>query len=375
MNDKLKGLLLGLSIGTMLTGSIAYASGTQIEVYFQNIKYMFDGFEKKTTEEQGQGFIYNGTTYVPLRFVSEALGKEVQWDSETETAWIGKKVDMSSVVATYEGGQVTRGEYEKYLAIIQLIEPSRDEPDDEYKKMIVDQMIASRIVESKLGEEAKAKASSAVDTQMNDPETKKFLGSRASEMSKKSITEADIRQYIHDTVAIDTWLQTFVTDELLKQSYDKLVQSKDESVVSASVRHILIMKEDEDGKQRSKEAVAQKVKEVQEKLKNGGDFAALAKQYSEDTGSKDNGGLYKGAPVTDWGEAFQKAAMTLELNKISEPVESEYGFHIMRVESRGTIPYDRFDTMELKYKILDQQYRQLMDVDLPRHIKTIELPK
>lgn len=47
----------------------AYASrGSQIEVYFQKMKYMFDGMEKKPATEQG--FIYNGTMYVPLRFVS-----------------------------------------------------------------------------------------------------------------------------------------------------------------------------------------------------------------------------------------------------------------------------------------------------------------
>lgn len=90
MKDKLKGLLLGLVIGTLLSGTVVYASGsTSINVFFRDLKYMFDGVEKKPTSDQG--FIYEGTTYVPLRFVGEALGKEVEWDGPNETIWIGKK--------------------------------------------------------------------------------------------------------------------------------------------------------------------------------------------------------------------------------------------------------------------------------------------
>lgn len=88
MRDKLKGLLLGLVIGVMVSGTVVYASGsTSIDVFFRDLKYMFDGVEKKPVD---RGFIYEGTTYVPLRFVSEALGKEVEWDGPNETIWIGK---------------------------------------------------------------------------------------------------------------------------------------------------------------------------------------------------------------------------------------------------------------------------------------------
>ncbi|WP_051775048.1 NPCBM/NEW2 domain-containing protein [Paenibacillus tyrfis] len=90
MKERLKGILIGSALTTMLMGSVAYAAnGTQIEVYFKNLKYMIDGTQKVPTE--GQGFIYEGTTYVPLRFIGEALGKEVNWDGSTETIWVGKK--------------------------------------------------------------------------------------------------------------------------------------------------------------------------------------------------------------------------------------------------------------------------------------------
>ena len=66
MKDKVKGLIVGLTIGSVLSGTVAFAAGNQIEVAFRNLKYMFDGVEKAPTE--AKGFIYEGSTYVPLRF-------------------------------------------------------------------------------------------------------------------------------------------------------------------------------------------------------------------------------------------------------------------------------------------------------------------
>ncbi|MBE1441721.1 peptidylprolyl isomerase [Paenibacillus sp. OAS669] len=374
MNDKFKGLVLGLSLGVMLTGSVAYASGTQIEVYFQNIKYMFDGIVKTPTEEQGQGFIYNGTTYVPLRFVSEALGKEVQWDGDTQTVWVGKKVDMAAVVATYEGGQVTRGDYEKFAYILRMTNPQygAKEPDDAFKQYVINQIIASRIINSKLNETDRAEALESAEKQV--AEAKSFLDARAADMSKQGITESDIRNYVQGVVATQTWLDSTADEPTVKAAYDQAVANNDESIISASVRHILIMKEDDNGKARTEAEVSQKLKEVQDKLKNGGDFAALAKQYSEDPGSSDNGGLYTNEPVVKWTDAFKKATISLELNKISDPVETEYGYHIIRVESRTTRSYD--DVKEtIKNQLIDKNYNQFMTKELPALIEHVDLPK
>lgn len=90
VKDKIQGLLLGLLIGVILTGgTVVAATSTKIEVVFENLKYYIDGVEKRP--ETGQGFIYKGTTYVPMRFVGEALGKSVHWDGKTKSISIGRK--------------------------------------------------------------------------------------------------------------------------------------------------------------------------------------------------------------------------------------------------------------------------------------------
>ncbi|MDB5053563.1 MAG: hypothetical protein JWM44_1613 [Bacilli bacterium] len=86
----IKSFVIGFLCCALLSATVAYAEeSSQIEVYFNNIKFMFDGVEKKPIVNDG--FIYNGSTYVPLRFVSEALGKDVLWDGDNNTIWVGRK--------------------------------------------------------------------------------------------------------------------------------------------------------------------------------------------------------------------------------------------------------------------------------------------
>ncbi|CAG7651490.1 NPCBM/NEW2 domain-containing protein [Paenibacillus allorhizosphaerae] len=90
MKEKIKGFIYGCVVTSLITGSVAYAANpTSIEVYFKDLKYKIDGLDK--TPSEGQGFIYEGTTYVPLRFIGESLGKNVEWDGDTETIWVGKR--------------------------------------------------------------------------------------------------------------------------------------------------------------------------------------------------------------------------------------------------------------------------------------------
>lgn len=84
-----KHLILSFVCGSVFFSGVGYAaSATNISVYFQPFTYFFDGQEKKPAD--GKGFIYEGSTYVPLRFVSEALGKSVDFDPETNSIYVGE---------------------------------------------------------------------------------------------------------------------------------------------------------------------------------------------------------------------------------------------------------------------------------------------
>jgi len=91
--------LAGLLAVLVATGSISMYSATaaqtpeRVEVYFAPLKLLFDG--KQYAPPGGQeGFLYNDSTYVPLRFITYALNKDIAWDGETYTVSISKPVGL-----------------------------------------------------------------------------------------------------------------------------------------------------------------------------------------------------------------------------------------------------------------------------------------
>jgi parvulin-like peptidyl-prolyl isomerase len=95
--------------------------------------------------------------------------------------------------------------------------------------------------------------------------------------------------------------------------------------------------------------------EVQQKLGAGGDFAQLAQEYSDDSGSAANGGdldwFGKGQMVTE----FDAAAFALEPGQISDPVKTTYGYHLLQVlEKDPARPSDAYTLAQRKYEVYNK---------------------
>lgn len=132
-------------------------------------------------------------------------------------------------------------------------------------------------------------------------------------------------------------LKGAISEADAKKIYDQRVaQLKSEDEVAA--RHILVDTEE-------------KAKEILAKIKAGGDFAALAKENSTDTGSKEQGGFLgyfgRGQMIPE----FEKAAFTMIKGQVSEPVKTNFGWHVIKLEDRRRKPPPSFD--EVKETILN----------------------
>lgn len=371
MKDKVKGLIVGLTIGSLISGTAAFAASSQIEVAFRSIKYMFDGVEKVPAD--GKGFVYEGSTYVPLRFVSEALGKKVEWDEQNETIWIG--TNPNKVVATYKGGTVTKGEFDTFFAMQAIFNPnhtaSKDNP--EYQKSVLTQLIQYRILYGKSSEAdqtaAKGMASAQMATWKAQNGEDKFL----EELKNFKVTETELQSYLVGRLTSENYIKSSITDAQLKAKYDDNLKQDKDAYTIASVRHILFSLTNEDGSAKhTKEEALKLAKDAQQKLKNGEDFAKLAKELTDDPGSKETGGLYADAEVGSWVPEFKKAAIEQPIGVVGDPVETTFGYHVIKVESRSVKSFDSVKD-SIRGSLEQAQYQQFVEKELPGLIEKIDL--
>lgn len=114
--------------------------------------------------------------------------------------------------------------------------------------------------------------------------------------------------------------KTAVTDDAMKKVYaDAIKDVGNEQEVSA--RHILVESEDD-------------AKAISAELKKGGDFAAIAKEKSKDPGSKDTGGDLGFFTKDQMVPEFAEAAFKLDKGQVSDPVKSQFGWHVIRVDDK-----------------------------------------
>ncbi len=142
-----------------------------------------------------------------------------------------------------------------------------------------------------------------------------------------------VKKSIQETLLINKFLsglaeKTAVTEDELRQAY----AAEAAGDKTASVRHILLMTQ---GKTEAEKAAAKaKIEDLLAQAKAGADFAELAKTYSEDPGSKANGGLYENFPRGQMVKPFEDAAFSVPVGELSGVVETTYGYHILKVVGR-----------------------------------------
>jgi parvulin-like peptidyl-prolyl isomerase len=198
-----------------------------------------------------------------------------------------------------------------------------------------------------------------VRSQATTPEGKRQLADRLAEMTilaqearrlglpAKPEVAAQLKLQEENFLASTLFQQLMASakpsDADLKAAYE----SHKSEYEQAKARHILIrftgsrVPLRKDQKELTEAEALAKATALRARIVKGEDFAAIAKAESDDTGSGASGGdlgeVTRGRTIPE----FENAIFTLPLNQVSEPLKTQFGYHLIQVQERGTIEFDK----------------------------------
>src|SRR5829696_791441 len=242
----------------------------------------------------------------------------------------------SKKVAVFEGGEVTLGEVQQFAQQSGLGELSPESPQYEALiAQIMPQLVEIEIAKAYAEEQGITVSEDEVNKeieQLKDQVAQQAQGQDVGReeafdqaLQQAGITEEQLRQQIREQLPIQKVQERVAGDvgpsqEEVEQFYEQNKAAQFTTPETRCTRHILFNKDQKE-----------KAEEVKQQLQNGGDFAALAKEYSQDPGSAEQGGdlgcIGRGETVPN----FEEAVFGAEQGEIVGPVETDFGYHVIEV--------------------------------------------
>ncbi len=287
-----------------------------------------------------------------------------------------EKSPSEDKVAVVNGSVITQAQFDREMRVAERSFSSmgRPLPDAQLSEMRKETL--ERIIDRELLYQESQKKGYKVDTAALDAEFKKRFPDEArfKDMLKRmETTEADLKSQFARGQAIREFLdkefleKAAVSDKEIKDYYDShLEQFKHPEQVRAS--HILI-KVDPKAEPSQKAEARKKIEDIQQKLKAGEDFAALAKASSECPSSAEGGdlGYFRRGQMV---KPFEDAAFSLKPGETSDIVETQFGYHLIKVvdkKAEGTTPYD-----EAKSQIEQRLKREKAQKDIMAYVEKLK---
>ena len=237
----------------------------------------------------------------------------------------------ADAVAVVDGEEIARSDYEALIA--QAKKSYRNQERDfpaagsqelqTLRNQIVQYLVQREQFEQKADELGIAVTDEQVEARLEQIVKQYFAGDRKkydAQLAEQGISETQVRgevraQLVSEKIFAEVTGDVSVADDDVAEHYEQN-EAQYSQPESREVRHILV---------KTKE----QADELYAHLQAGADFAALAKQHSEDPGSKENGGkltISKGQTVAP----FDRTAFLLETNALSKPVKTDFGYHLIQ---------------------------------------------
>ncbi|MEO6991951.1 MAG: peptidylprolyl isomerase [Candidatus Baltobacteraceae bacterium] len=224
-------------------------------------------------------------------------------------------------------------------------------------KQILNSLVQEKLIDQYAKDNNVTVSEADVQKKEDDIKSKYPPGQFDTLLKQQNLTEDDVKKILRQQLVIQAAVDKniTVTDKQIQDYLAKNHATLDKPD-QVHARHILV-------------ADLKTADMIEQKLKAGGDFAALAKQYSTDPSSKDKGGdlgfFSKGQMVP----AFQSAAFTQKLNVVGPPVKSPFGYHIIEVLGRKPATVATFANS--KDTIRDQLKTQQEQTAMPTFMQSL----
>lgn len=287
---------------------------------------------------------------------------------------------VTGVVATVNGEKISRAVYEANLNMRQQYGGESDPTQERWTKVGLLDALTDSILKQQAVKRERIKVSSADINKKIEEKAAQQLAMRFPDekaqfryLKKQGLTPEQLQKQVRDEVAQDReGLKQEVAEEKLREMVESKVALSDEelkdSYTEVQASHILIKPEeakpaDAKAPQQAADpdaAAKKKAEELLTKIKQGADFAKLAKENSDDPGSAQKGGdlgFFKRENMVD---EFAEAAFKLQPGQVSDLVKSKFGYHIIKVTGRkAEVPKD-FDKNKETYReqaLSERKYR------------------
>ena len=244
----------------------------------------------------------------------------------------------SKKVAIFEGGEVTLGELQEFAQQSGAGELSPESPQYEaIVAQLMPQLVEIEIAEAYAQEQGITVSEGEVNEEIEvlKDQIAQQAQAQGQEVDREEafegalqqagLTESQLRQQLREQLPVQE-VQERVTggagpsQEEIERFYEENKAAQFTSPETRCARHILFNKDQRE-----------QAEEVKGRLQDGGDFAQLAQEFSQDPGSAENGGdlgcLGRGETVPD----FEEAVFGAEQGEIVGPVETEFGYHVIEV--------------------------------------------
>jgi len=262
-----------------------------------------------------------------------------------------KELFGDTAVAKGKGWEIKRSELDTALISVKAMAAGRGqsippERTTAFERQVLDDLIALELLMGKATPEDKTKGKEQftksfqkfkADAKLADADFEEKLspqlrvqGLTREQWEKKRVDQATVGLVLERELKVST------SDAEAKKFYEENpARFEEPEMVRAS--HILLSTRDQttgvELAPDKKEAKRKLAEELLKRARGGEDFAKLAKEYSDDPGSKDKGGEYK-FPRGQMVPEFESAAFSLGTNQISDLVTTQFGYHIIKTSEK-----------------------------------------